>query len=123
MYYVITTPIEVDFKDVPQVFGEKLNLTYHVDDFGTEEFTIPEGKQSSAVNHATFYMTNLRDKIRTIDGNTDSGALMNPSLDNLLTTLGTAMGGTLTKAWDATNKRWTFSFTPATNALEEGGAE
>lgn len=119
--YPIATPIEVDFKDVPQTFGEKLNLTYFVDDFGTEEFTTTE--PTAPVAHSTFYMTNLRDKIRNIDGNTDSGALMNNSLDNLLTTLGGALGGTLTKTWDSENKKWMFSFTPNTTTLNEEGGE
>lgn len=120
----LDVPVVVNFSEVHQPFGSRLNLTYIANDFGTEEFIIPEGQQSAAVNHETFYMTNLRDKIRNIDGNTEAGALMNPSVDNLLATLGTIMGGTFTKSWDETNKCWQFSFVPNTSAQDpEGGNE
>lgn len=115
VYYVLETPIEVNFKDVHQSFGDKLNLTYHVDDFGTEEFTTTE--PTAPVQHKTFYMTNLRDKIRNIDGYTDAGAIMNPSFDNFLTALSQAMNGTWTKTW--TNNKWSYTFTPNTLNIDE----
>lgn len=107
LYYELATPIEV-------TFDEPLNLTYQMDDFGTEEVIPTTGKTTAPFVADTFYMNNLRDKIRNIDGNTDAGALMNTSLANLLATLGTALNGTLTKTWDTTNKCWTFTFTPST---------
>ena len=95
-----------------------------MNDFGTEEFIVPVGQQSAAVNHVTFYMTNLRDKIRNIDGNTEAGALMNSSVDNLLAVLGNVMNGMFNKSWDVINKCWQFSFVPNTSTQDmEGGGE
>lgn len=121
---VLNVPVVVTFSVTPQSFGTRLNLLYSVNDFGTEEFVVPEGQQSAAVNHETFYMTNLRDKIRNIDGNTEAGALMNPSVDNLLAVLGNVVNGTFSKSWDVVNKCWQFSFVPNTSTQDmEGGSE
>lgn len=111
IYYITSTPIEVEFKNVPQSFGEKLNLTYFVDDFGTEEFTTDITGLVAPVAHQTKYLDNLVDKIRTINGNTATACITNAGIDNLITTLGNAIGFTITKAWDTTNKCWTFTAT------------
>ena len=119
LYYELETPIEVDFSKVPQSFGTTLNLTYAMDDFGTEEILVSNSTDevsTTYMDHSTFYMHNLRDKIRNIDGNTDDGAMMNDSLTNLLLTLSTALNGTITKTWNETNNNWEFSFT--SNASE-----
>ena len=118
LYYELETPIEVDFSKIPQSFGTTLNLTYAMDDFGTEEILVSNSTDevpTTPMVHSTFYMHNLRDKIRNIDGNTDDGAMMNDSLTNLLLTLGTALNGTITKTWNETNNNWEFSFTPNTS--------
>lgn len=120
VYYELETPIEVYFSKVPQSFGTTLNLTYAMDDFGTEEILVSNSTDevpTAPMAHSTFYMNNLKDKIRNIDGNTDDGAMMNDSLTNLLLTLGTALNGTITKTWNEINNNWEFSFTP--NASEQ----
>ena len=118
LYYELETPIEVYFSEVPQSFGTTLNLTYAMNDFGTEEILVSNSIDevpTAPMAHSTFYMNNLKDKIRNIDGNTDDGAMMNDSLTNLLLTLGTALNGTITKTWNETNNNWEFSFTPNAN--------
>lgn len=120
LYYELETPIEIYFSEVPQSFGTTLNLTYAMDDFGTEEIFVSNSTDevpTAPMAHSTFYMNNLKDKIRNIDGNTNDGAMMNDSLTNLLLTLGTALNGTITKTWNEINNNWEFSFTP--NASEQ----
>lgn len=36
------------------------------------------------------------------------------TIDEFLSTLGTAMNGTFEKVWDDVNKKYTFTFTPGT---------
>ena len=55
-----------------------------------------------------FYMRNLVDEIRNVRKNCLETA---DSLDNLLTALGTACGGTFTKTWSDTDQEWKFTFT------------
>lgn len=118
LYYELETPIEVYFSKIPQSFGTTFNLTYAMDDFGTEEILVSNSTDevpTTPMAHSTLYMHNIIDKIRNIDGNTDDGAMMNDSLTNLLLTLGTALNGTITKTWNETNNNWEFSFTPNTS--------
>lgn len=87
------------------------NLTYVANDFGTEQWLFADNAQILPVQTQNSYIRNLRDIIRNIDGNTDSGALMNKSLDNLLQTFSNALGYTITKTWNDNKKCWEFSMT------------
>jgi len=101
LYYELATPI------VYELDNFQLPLPYRVDDYGTEEVTGAENSVAPTLNIR--YGINAGDTITNLPKNYISAE----SIDQLLATMSSAMGGTWTKTWDAANGRYTFSFTPA----------
>ena len=102
LYYELATPTEFDIPDT-------VSNIYYADDWGTEEWMQDASATIPVPVPATlFYMRNLVDEIRNVRKNCLETA---DSLDNLLTALGTACGGTFTKTWSDTDQEWKFTFT------------
>lgn len=100
-YAALAEPVETDIT-VP------LNLTYQVDDFGTEEL-LPENDDepsTSPFSGVVAYSTDFTRQVSNMPKNYTSQS----TLDELLEAIGTAVGGTFTKTWDSTNGKWTFTF-------------
>lgn len=105
LYYELATPIEVDF-------DEQLNLSYNVNDWGTEQL-LPENGTTPTTSPAKFdivYNVNAVDTLKNLSRN----YLAQGDLDTLLTALGTALGFTYTKTWNQETKEWAFTVTPTT---------
>ena len=104
--YPLATP-EVYVLDTP------IPMVSKVADFGTETIE-PQGVDANGVpNTAPFravikYNDDFTRKIATMEKNFTS----KETVDALLSCLGGALNGTITKTWDATNNKWTFTFTP-----------
>lgn len=99
---ILSTPIAVN---------HNFSLTYNAEDFGTEEYLYKEGAINLPVTTTNYYIKNLRDKIRNIDGNTDQGAIMNPSFSNFIEALEQAFNCTVTKTWNDNKNEWQFTIT------------
>ena len=110
LYYERATP-EVYVLDTP------ISMASKVADFGTESIE-PSGVDANGVpNTAPFravikYNDDFTRKIATMEKNFTS----KETIDSLLTCLGTALNGTITKTWDATNNKWTFTFTESSES-------
>ena len=95
------------------VLDEPIRAITKIADFGTETIE-PQGVDANGVpNTAPFraiikYNDDFTRKIATMDKNFTS----KETVDALLSCLGGALNGTITKTWDATNNKWTFTFTP-----------
>lgn len=100
MYYALAEPIETEITPA-------LNLTYAAHDFGTEEILHAEGDEpvTSPFSGNIAYSV---DYVRA-HANMPKNYTSQDTLDGLLNTLGEALGGTITKTWDAQNNRWSFS--------------
>ena len=101
LYYELATPL------IYELDNFQLPLPYRVDDYGTEEIKGAENSVAPTLNIR--YGINAGDTITNLPKNYISAE----SIDQLLATMSSAMGGTWTKTWDAANGRYTFSFTQA----------
>lgn len=104
LYYVLATPVETE---VPS-----RNLTYKVADFGTEEVS-PQGVDEQGVPLTAPFRADIKysdDFVRQLV-NMPKSYQSQESMDAMLSALGTALGFTYTKTWDATNGKWTYSIT------------
>lgn len=99
--YELATPL------VYELDNFQLPLPYRVDDYGTEE--VLGAEKSVAPTLDIRYGINAGDTITNLPKNYISAE----SIDQLLATMSSVMGGTWTKTWDAANGRYTFSFTQA----------
>lgn len=104
--YALASPVETAIET-------PLNLTYQVDDFGTEQL-LP-ANSGAAPTTAQFtgviaYSTDFPRQINGLPKNYTSQA----TLDDLLTALCTALHLTYTKTWNAAGSKWTFVFTEVT---------
>lgn len=101
VYYELAEPVETAIT-VP------LNLTYQVDDFGTEQL-LPENDDEPATSPFSGVIAYSTDFTRQV-ANMPKNYTSQSTLDELLEAIGTAVGGTFTKTWDAANGKWTFTF-------------
>ena len=73
---------------------------------------LPEDTASAVLAPISFDAKYAMDAVKILNSlPTDYTSI--PSLDALLTTLGTALGGTFTRTWDSSNNKYTFTFTPS----------
>lgn len=107
MYYELATPIEYDLVDDWQA-------TCQVADFGTEyaaptEEVDANGVPKSAPFHAMIKYNDdfVRGVVRM-----PQTYQSQESMDAFAAMLGTALNGTITKTWDSSNGKWTYTFTP-----------
>lgn len=101
IYYPLATP-EVYILDTP------VPASYQVISGGTER-RLPvdtAGAVSAPVSYAVRYALDAVGAIQAMPKSYTSAE----TLDALLSTLGTALNGTITKTWDAINNKWTFAF-------------
>lgn len=102
MCYELATPIETPI-------NPPLELSYRVDDFGTE-MLLPQNDDepvTSPIICDVKYAMNAVDTLRNLDKNYQN----QDSMGALLSALGTALGFTYTKTWDATNKKYNYTIT------------
>lgn len=103
LYYELATP-------VTKKLATPIPARYLVDDFGTEgwEPANTETPYTAPCALEIQYPMNAVDTLRNLPKDYISVA----SMTNFLAELGTAMNGTWTQTWDATNHKYTYSFTP-----------
>lgn len=101
LYYELATP-ELYVLDTP------IYMAYQEDGGGTER-RLPEDTASSVLAPFSCEMNYPIDAVSVINS-LPHDYISTASMDAFLSALGTAMGGTWTKTWDATNQKWTFSF-------------
>ena len=110
LYYELATPLTY-------VLDTPIPVSYKVDGDGTEN-VIPEGTASAPIaplKADILYALNAAGTLARLDANyvkrSELPDLISvESLDELLTVLGTQLGGTFTRSWDGT--KYTFEFTP-----------
>lgn len=107
----VITYYELD-EEITRNIGDNINNVFKENYFGTEEFT-QWGFFDVPFETAITYIRTIYDEVRDMNPNfLDTGGIDGEgSLDNLLTALGTACGGTFTKAYNFTDKKWEFTFT------------
>ena len=101
LYIELAEPIEIDISEQ--------NLAYQVDGGGTEQL-LPENTSTPTTAPTRFDVNYGLDAMATLK-NLQKNYLAQSDLDRMLTAMGTALGFTYTKTWDATNKQWDFTFT------------
>ena len=113
LYYVLETPLEY------VIDGNPLPLTVLVDNYSIEKAVIAapvDGAPKSAF--ATVETIYGMDAANWIDSANNGTFISADSMDNFLSALGAAMGGTWSKAWNGDH--WAFTFTPTSNFLSTG---
>lgn len=121
VYYELATPVTVTFDNDPVTgsanIHEPLNLTYPVADFGTEkvkgwgEVDTNGVPKTTPIDAVISYSTDFTREIATLPKNYIS-------VDSL-ESFAAALGYTMTKSWDETNKRYDFTLTPAAEQQAE----
>jgi hypothetical protein len=101
LYFELATPQEYELDDF------QLPISIQADAFGTEEQTIPNGTSSAPATIGIKYAIDAVGFILNAPKNYISAE----SMDNFLSQLGAAMGGTWTKTWNESSGKWDFSFT------------
>lgn len=109
LYYELAQPQEYVLDDI----NLPINLT--VDDWGTEEVVGANG--SCAPTLGIIYGINAVDQLRRMPQSYISEA----SMDNFLSRLGSVMGGTWSKTWNAESEQYDFSFTQSVQLTNEEG--
>ncbi len=99
--YVLDTPVTTDIES-------PLNLVYRVDDFGYEQL-LPENDDEPETAPFTGTIAYSTDFVRQL-ANAPRNFTSQATLDELLTAIGDAIGGTFVKTWDASAGKWTFTF-------------
>lgn len=113
LYYELKTPLEY------VIDGNPLPLTVLVDNYSIEKAVIAapvDGAPKSAF--ATVETIYGMDVANWIDSANNGTFISADSMDNFLSSLGGAMGGTWSKAWNGDH--WAFTFTPTSNFLSTG---
>ena len=103
--------------DVAEDLDSPVNLSYRIADFGTEQ--LDPGNPTDALPTTTPFTGVIRynqDMARTIT-TLPQDYQSQDSMDELNTQLGAAIGGTISKTWDATNGKYTYTFTPTSTVI------
>jgi len=103
LIYTLATPIEY-------VLDTPIYLGFQADSCGSE-MQLPQNTDTPTTSPLVADIIYAIDAAKEIS-NLPTNYQSQDSMDALLSTLGTAMNGTFTKTWDATNNKWTFAFTP-----------
>ena len=104
LYYELATPVEY-------VLDSTLNLSYYVNDFGTEEITPENGPVPSTapIIYEVQYAMNAVDTLRNLPKNYISKS----SMEHILTALVTAgIIAAYTLTWNATTETYDCTITP-----------
>lgn len=114
LFYEMAEPVSVTFDNDPVTgsanIHEPLNLTYPVADFGTEkvkgwgEVDTNGVPKTTPIDAVISYSTDFTREIATMPKNYISV--------ESLEAFAAALGYTLTKTWDETNQKYTFTLTP-----------
>lgn len=102
-YYELATPVETPI-------SPELNLTYKVDDFGTE-MLLPQNTDepiTTPMDADIVYQIDYEAQVR----NNDSLNITKESMDNFISAFNSSGLGTITQVWDAANKRYTYTVVP-----------
>ena len=107
LVYELATPL-VYILDTPIYVG------YQTDGSGGTESIQPEGVDTNGVPKTAPFVCEVSYPVDAVGfiGAAPKNYQSQESMDTMLTALGTALGFTWSKTWDASNSKWTYTITP-----------